>query len=159
MPSPGGNSRTVALTTFITIGASNLVPLFRGAPRRARRRPCVGAVRSNSTAGVVRTLGTLMLQPTIGADSWISTQERPQVHPTPAPLRHRHAFFAPFFTDRLPRDHAHPSLDSPTFARRTVSMPCYRSMVGNRVPHRSRPAPQVYLELMPPKKCQRGANL
>lgn len=115
------------------IGASNVVVLFRGAPRRARRRPCVGAVRRNSTAGVVRTLRTLVLQPAIGADSWISTQERPQVRPTPAPLRHRHAFFAPFFTDRLPRDHAHPSLDSPKFARHSVSMPCYRSMVGNRV--------------------------
>jgi len=115
------------------IGARNLVVLFRGARRVARRPHSVGAVRRNSTAGVVRTLRTLVLQPAIGADSWISTQERPQVRPTPAPLRHRHAFFAPFFTDRLPRDHAHPSLDSPKLARRSVSMPCYRSMLGNPV--------------------------
>ena len=74
-----------------------------------------------------------VLQPVIGAHSWTSTKERLQVRPTPAPLHHRHAFFAPFFTNRLPRDHAHPSLDSPKFARHSVPMPCYRSMVGNPV--------------------------
>ena len=74
-----------------------------------------------------------VLQPVIGAHSWASTKERLQVRPTLAPLHHRHAFFAPVFTNRLPRDHAHPSLDSPKFARHSVPMPCYRSMVGNPV--------------------------
>ena len=95
----------------------------------ARGPHSVGAVRRNSTAGPIRILTVAVLQPAIGAHSRISTQERPQVRPTPTPLHHRHAFFAPFFTDRLPRDHAHPSIVSPKSARRSVPMPCYRSMV------------------------------